>query len=280
VFVVVPYSRWFCESRNVVEKNPMKLNDRVAIVTGGGRAIGKQISLRLAAEGAHLLIAGPEADELEETAAQIGELGRQAVAVVADVSQDEDVLRIAARAREEWGRVDLLVNNAGIIGPTAIVPDVSRDDWDQVLAVNLTGAFLCCKAVLPGMIERRSGKVINISSVAGKMGFALRSPYAVSKWGLIGLTLSLAKEMGEHNIQVNAVCPGPVEGERMRTLMQSRAAELGRPVAEIERENVETTLLRRFVQADDIAAMVAFLASDEANNITGQALDVSGGYGI
>jgi len=173
-----------------------------------------------------------------------------------------------------------LVNNAGIIGPTAAVPDVSRRDWEEVLAVNLTGAFLCSKLFLPAMIARRSGRIINISSIAGKIGYALRSPYAVSKWGMIGLTLSTAKEVGEHNIQVNAVCPGPVEGDRMKALIETRADEQGRSVGEVTQEYVDQVVLGRFVQADDIAALVAFLTSDEALNITGQALDVSAGWGV
>jgi NAD(P)-dependent dehydrogenase (short-subunit alcohol dehydrogenase family) len=153
-------------------------------------------------------------------------------------------------------------------------------DWDEVLAVNLTGAFLCCRAFLPGMIARRAGKIINIASVAGKTAYPLRSPYAVSKWGLIGLTLTLAREVGEHQIQVNAVCPGPVEGDRMRRVIQERAAELGQEPAVVESDYLARTALHRMVTSHDVAALVAFLASPEADNITGQAIDVSAGYGL
>src|SRR5205085_10049787 len=139
---------------------------------------------------------------------EIQRLGRHTLAVVADVTQEEQVEAMAAQARQTLGRIDVLVNNAGIIGPTAPVVSLRRADWDEVLAVNLTGAMLCCKAVLPGMLARRAGKVINISSIAGKIAYALRSPYAVSKWGLIGLTLTLAREAGPYNGQVNAVRPG------------------------------------------------------------------------
>ena len=148
------------------------------------------------------------------------------------------------------------------------------------MAVNLTGAFLCCREVLPEMIARRSGKIINISSMAGKMAYPLRSPYAVSKWGLIGLTLTLAGEVGPYQIQVNAVCPGPVDGERIRHVIQSRAAETGREYREIELDLVNKTALRHMVTADDVAGLVAFLASPSADNITGQAIDVSAGYGV
>lgn len=253
---------------------------RVAIVTGGGRGIGKVIALRLAREGADVVVAGPSEEALQATASEIQALGRRALAIVVDVSREDQVSAMAEQVRQAFGRIDILVNNAGIIGPTAQAVHISRAEWDDVLAVNLTGAFLCCKGVLPEMMARRSGKIINIASMAGKMAYALRSPYAVSKWGLIGLTLTLAKEVGEYNIQVNAVCPGPVAGERMQRVIQQRAIELGQPIEEVERAYVETAALKRMVQADDVAALVAFVASAEADNITGQVIDVSAGYGI
>ncbi len=258
----------------------MRLENRVAIVTGGGRAIGKRIALRLADEGANLVIAAPEADEIAQTVAEAQELGRRAIAVVTDVSVEDQVQAMARAALDEFGQIDILVNNSGVVGPTATVPAISRAEWDAVMDVNVTGPFMCSKAVLQSMIERRSGKIINISSVAGKMGYALRSPYATSKWALIGLTLTLAKENGEHNIQVNAVCPGPVEGDRMNGIFESRAAELGRTVEDVKQKYLDTMLLKRLVQPDDVAAMVVYLASDDANAITGQALDVSAGYGV
>ncbi len=153
-----------------------------------------------------------------------------------------------------------------------------RSDWDEVLTVNLTGAWLCCQAVLPEMIARRAGKIINIASMAGKIAYPLRSPYAVSKWGLIGLTLTLAQEVGVYQIQVNAVCPGPVEGERMRRIIRDRAVALGQVPEEVERAYVEPAAMKRMVRAEDVAALVAFLASPEADNITGQAIDVSAGF--
>jgi NAD(P)-dependent dehydrogenase (short-subunit alcohol dehydrogenase family) len=130
------------------------------------------------------------------------------------------------------------------------------------------------------MMDSRSGRIINIASVAGRLAYPLRSPYAVSKWGLIGLTRTLAQELGEYNIQVNAVCPGPVAGERMRRIIERRAEELGQTVEQVEWSYVGTTALKRMVEAEDVAAMVAFLASDEANSITGQAIDVTAGYAL
>jgi NAD(P)-dependent dehydrogenase (short-subunit alcohol dehydrogenase family) len=253
---------------------------KVALVTGGGRGIGKAIALELARSGADVAVAGPTIATLKATASEIMRHGRRALAIPVDVSREDLVLLMNDQVKTGLGAVDILVNNAAIIGPTAPVEEITLNDWEDVLAVNLTGAFLCCRAVLPGMIERRRGKIVNIASMAGKMAYALRSPYAVSKWGLIGLTLTLAAEAGAHEIQVNAICPGPVEGPRMEQVIADRAAELGRDPESVKKEFVARAALRRMAQADDVAKMVAFLVSPEADNITGQAIDVSAGYGL
>jgi NAD(P)-dependent dehydrogenase (short-subunit alcohol dehydrogenase family) len=258
----------------------MELQNRIAIVTGGGRGLGKAIALRLAHAGADVTVIGPHEDGLIKTAKEIEALGRRSLVIVTDVSKEEQVTVMAERTWQTFGHIDILVNNAGVAGPTALVVNTSRADWDEVMAVNLTGPFLCAKAVLPTMMARRSGKIINIASIAGKLAYALRSPYATSKWGLIGLTRTLAQEAGEYNIQVNAICPGPVAGERMQRVIQRRAQELGRSVEEVERMYVQTSALKRMVQADDVAALVVFLASDAGNNITGQAIDVAAGYAL
>lgn len=258
----------------------MNLSTRVALVTGGGKGIGRAIALRLASDGAAVAVVGRQQSDLDATAQAIAAAGGRAVALAADVSQDEQVRALPARIQKAFGPVDILVNNAGIVGPTAPVVQVSRRDWDEVLAINLTGAMLCCQAVLPDMMERRAGKIINISSVAGKVAYSLRSPYAVSKWGMIGLTMTLAKEAGPYNIQVNAVCPGPVAGERMDRVIRERATELNQTPAEVERFYLDATALKRAVQPDEVAALVAFLASPAADNITGQAIDISAGHGL
>ncbi len=253
---------------------------RVAVVTGGGRGIGRVIALRLARGGADVVLAGLDHGGLSESAAAAEALGAKALAIQTDVASQEQVENLATRTREHFGPAHILVNNAGIAGPTAPLQQVSRLDWDRVMAINLTGAFLCCRAFLPDMLARRSGKIINISSMAGKTGYALRCHYAASKWGMIGLTRSLALEAGPFNVQVNAVCPGPVEGERMRQVIRARAAELGQSEADVERTYVRGTALGRMVKPDDVAELVAFLASPAADNITGQAIDVSAGYAL
>jgi NAD(P)-dependent dehydrogenase (short-subunit alcohol dehydrogenase family) len=258
----------------------MRLQDRIALVTGGGKGIGQAISLRLASEGARVVLVGRDSSALAQTAHQLESAGHAAMAVAADVSDEGQVRRLIEQTHARWGAVEILVNNAGITGPTAPVAELKRRDWDEVLAVNLTGAMLCCQAVLPGMIQHRAGKIINISSVAGKMAYALRSAYAASKWGMIGLTLTLAKEAGPYNIQVNAVCPGPVAGERLERVIQQRAQELGQSAQAVERAYVEATALKRMVPPEEVAALVAYLASPETDNITGQAIDISAGHGL
>ena len=258
----------------------MKLEEQTAIVTGGGRGIGKSIALALARAGASVLVCGRHEETLQQTARDIQQLGRQALAIVADVAQEKEVETMVKLALREFGNVNILVNNAGIVGPTAPITNVNRKDWDETLAVNLTGAFLCAKAVLPAMIERRSGKIINISSVAGRMAYALRAPYAVSKWGMIGLTRTLAQEAGPYNIQVNAILPGPTAGERMKGVIDQRAQELGQSAAEVEKHYVEATALKRMVEPEHVAAMVVFLASSDGDSITGQAIDVTAGVGL
>jgi NAD(P)-dependent dehydrogenase (short-subunit alcohol dehydrogenase family) len=250
------------------------------VVTGGARGVGRSIALRLARDGTDVALVDLDGPGLEAVAGEVRELGREALELPADVASDEDVNALAEAVFRTFGHVDLLVNNAAVIGPTAPAAEVRRADWERVLAVNLTGPLLCCQAVLPGMIARGSGKIVNVASVAGKTAYPFRSPYAVSKWGLIGLTLTLAKELGPHNIQVNAVCPGPVAGDRMRKVIRARAAELGRSVEEVERDYHAAAALGRMVQPEDVAAVVALLASPEGDNITGQAIDVSAGYGL
>jgi NAD(P)-dependent dehydrogenase (short-subunit alcohol dehydrogenase family) len=258
----------------------MKLKDQTAIITGGGRGIGRTIALTLAREGANVLVCGRHREELESTAQEIEQLARRSSVVVADVSQESQVAAVIESALQNFGRIDILVNNAGVAGPTAPVKNITRSEWDEVLAVNLTSAFLCAKAVIPHMIQRQSGRIVNISSIAGKRAYALRSPYAASKWGMIGLSATLAQELGPHNIQVNAICPGPTAGERMRDVIAGRARELGQSETEVERLYVEGTALKRMVDPEHVAAMVLLLVSDEGSSITGEAIDVSAGYGL
>ncbi len=258
----------------------MRLKDRVCIITGGGRGLGRDIALAFAREGAHIVVCGTTESALASVAAEIKASDRRALPIVADVSDEAAVARMVSAAIAEFGQIDVLVNNAGIIGPTAVVTEIRREDWDQTIAVNLTGAFLCAKAVLPHMARRGQGKIINIASVAGHIGYAMRSPYCVSKWGMIGLSRTLALEWGAYNIQVNTISPGPVRGERMEEVIRRRAAQSGRSLEETRREYTSRLALERFVEPDHVAATAVFLASSESDSITGETIMVSSGYGL
>jgi NAD(P)-dependent dehydrogenase (short-subunit alcohol dehydrogenase family) len=256
----------------------MKLERKVAIVTGGGGGIGRAISLRYAREGAHVILAGPTAEKIDAVEKEIRDRGNSSLAIRTDVSDEAGVQHLIAVTVEKFGQIDVLVNNAGIAGPTALVTDVSREDWDRTFAINLTGAFLCAKYALPHMIERQSGCIINITSIAGLQAYAFRSPYCASKWGMIGLTQTLAEEGGRYGITANAIAPGPVRGPRIERVIRNRAEEMKLPFEEVERQYVEPTALKRMVEEEDIAAMAVFLASDEGRNITGETLNISAGY--
>ncbi len=258
----------------------MKLKEKVAIITGGGKNIGREIALCFAREGARVVCAATTKDSIEETAKIAGKFTAGAIAVQCDVSDESAVKTLVETTLKELGKIDILVNNAGIAGPTALVTDVTRADWDRTIGVNLTGAFLCSKYVLPVMAEQKSGRIINISSVAGQTAYPLRSPYAVSKWGMIGLSRTLAAEWGTFNITVNTVVPGPVDGERIDTVIKNRAAGMGRSEESVRAEYTSRTALKRFVTENDIARMTLMLASDEGANITGQVFNVCGGFAL
>ena len=258
----------------------MKLKEKVAIVTGAGGGIGRVIALRFAREGASVLIAGPTEKKIKAVERELRDAEATGLAVLTDVSDETSVERMVSAALSEFGQIDILVNNAGIAGPTALVPDVSREDWDRTFAINLTGAFLCAKHSIPHMIKRPRGSIINITSIAGLQAYAFRSPYCASKWGMIGLTQTLAEECGRYNITVNAIAPGPVRGPRIERVIHDRAAEMKLPYEQVVAQYVDPTALKRMVEEEDIAAMAVFLASDEGGNITGETLNISAGYRV
>src|SRR5277367_1379720 len=206
-----------------------ELSDKVAIITGGGYGIGKQIALKYGAAGAKVVLAARSIDPMKQTCAEIERLGARAIHVSVDVSREADCAKMAAETIKAFGRIDILVNNAGISGPTKRITDMSLAEWQETIDIDLTGTWLATRAVLPTMDQQRSGNVINISSGAGRRGYPMRSPYAASKWGMIGLTQTLAGEWGQRGIRVNCICPGAIEGERIERVMRARAESLGQP---------------------------------------------------
>jgi NAD(P)-dependent dehydrogenase (short-subunit alcohol dehydrogenase family) len=256
----------------------LRLESKVAVITGGEQGIGKQTALLFAQEGADLAILGLVSDELELVRKDVETLSRRCLVYQVNVADEGQVNEAVQASLKSLGRIDVLINNAAVLGSTAPVAELSVQSWKEEIAVNLTGSFLCCKAVLPGMIEQKSGKIINITSVGGQRAYPLRSSYAVSKAGLIALTRTLAAEVGSYNIRVNAVAPGPVRGNRMKRVIEKRAGSTGQSIAETEQSYLRALALGRMVEEEDIARMALFLGSKEGDNITGQVFNVCSGY--
>ncbi len=256
----------------------MRVKELVAIVTGGGQGIGRAIAVRLAQEGARVVVADVDTAGAEATAALIKESGGPpALSIPTDVADESQVLALVRQAAALDERIDILVNNAGIMGPVKAVEDIGVDEWTATFAVNLTGTFLCCKHVVPRMKQQRSGSIVNIASVTGKRPLTHRSPYAASKMGVIGLTRTLAAEVGPWKIRVNAVCPGAVTGPRQDKVYEGIARFSGKPLTQVRAERAELAALKTFVDAKDVAAVVAFLCSADAAMMTGQDVNVSAG---
>ncbi len=242
------------------------LSNKIAVVTGGRRGIGRAIAELLAQRGATVVIGDCTNDDMNSTAAQISQAtGQKVVADCVDVSDSADVKKFFDNVLKQFGRVDILVNNAGITRDNLLVR-ISDQDWDSVLAVNLKGAFNCCRTVARPMMKQHYGRIVNITSVVGLAGNAGQANYAASKAGVIGLTKTLAKELGSRNITVNAIAPGYVVTALTEVLAQ-----------EFKDAAVKQTPLGRAGTPEDIAKAVAFLASDDAAFITGQILSVDGG---
>ncbi len=244
------------------EKPMKKLENRIAIITGASKGIGKAIALAFGREGASVVATARTTEAIEAVGDQLLQQGNlETLAVTADLGLEADIQRIATETLARFGRVDILVNNAGIIHPRIDLVDFDAAMWRQVIEVNLTAPALLTKAVLPNMIENRSGKIINISSIGGRKGGKGRTAYRVTKAGLISLTESVAAETKPYGIDVNCICPGAVDTEGYREAFDSRGRE----------ENP------KLMRPEEIAELAVFLASDASSAITGTAIDAFGG---
>jgi NAD(P)-dependent dehydrogenase (short-subunit alcohol dehydrogenase family) len=245
----------------------MRFKERVAIITGSGRGIGKEIARRLATEGSSVVICDINFDMARETAREIGSSCKAKVSPVhADVKKGGDIHELVESTMRDFGHIDILVNNAGIMYPTGI-DDISEEQWDEVLDVNLRGVFFCSQAVSPFMRERRQGGILNIASVAGKVGgVASGAHYSVSKAGVICLTKMFAKVLAPFGVRVNAIAPGPVDTNMSQQFSPQQREDL-----------LKMCPLGRFADTGDIAEAALFLLSDGAKHITGEVMDVNGG---
>ncbi|RLB06280.1 MAG: 3-oxoacyl-ACP reductase [Deltaproteobacteria bacterium] len=246
----------------------MDLKGKRAVVTGAGQGIGRAIALKLAQRGADLIVDDINPQTVKRTAQEVQALGTKAFAVVADVSQRADVEEIVKVALRELGGVDILVNNAGI-ARSALLLRLKDEQWDEVLNVNLKGIFYCTQLVAPQMIKQRYGKIINISSIYGRIGTIGDANYAASKAGIVGFTKSVARELARYNINVNAIMPGLIDTPLLRGIPDKYLQPM-----------IEDVPLGRVGKPEDIANVVAFLASDDASYMTGAILEVTGGWNM
>ena len=245
----------------------MRLKDKVCIVTGGGQGIGRAYCLGLAREGARVVVA--DIADPEPVVKEIEARGGQALGVGCDVSKEEDTQRLATKTIDRWGRIDVLVNNAAIYGVLKRRPfmEIPVEEWDRVMAVNLRGLFLCARAVFPAMKAQGKGKIINISSSTFFKGVPNYIHYTTSKGGVVGFTRSLARELGEHGIRVNAIAPGfTLSGENEKNQTD-----------EAKQANIKMRMLKRAQVPEDLVGTIVFLASDDSDFISGQTLAVDGG---
>src|SRR6516165_10377359 len=250
---------------------PWRLSmSRKVLVTAGASGTGKQIAAAFIGSGADVYTCDINAEALKSAAAELKGL-KTGICNVGDRAQIE---RMVADAAKELGGIDVLVNNAGISGPTAPVQDVDPDQWEQVLKVDLTGTFIVTKNAIPHLIRSGNGVIINMSSAAGRFGYPNRSPYSTVKWGLIGFTKTLSMELGEHNIRANAILPGAVDGDRIQRVFEGRAKATGKSLDEIKAIAMENQSIKRLVDPNDIAALAVYLASDAAKSISGQSLPI------
>ena len=253
------------------------LNDRVAVVTGASKGIGRVMSQLFAREGARVVCAARSDALVAETVALIRSAGGDAIAVVGDVSVEASARSMVDAGVKAFGRLDTLVNNAGDGGPTKPIQDYTTDDWFYTVNSCLTSAYLCSRFAVPAMINAGRGAIVNIASMAGRRGLAYRVGYCSAKAGQIGMTYGLAVELGRHNITVNAIAPGAVAGDRIDRVIQGQAEVRGVDVERMRQSFVDRSPLRRMSTAEDISSLAAFLCSDLARNISGQCIPVTAG---
>lgn len=260
----------------------MRLENKIAIITGAAKGMGSAITRTLGREGADMMLAARDIEPLEEVAAEVRAMGRRVETISADVTDPKQVEAMVARTKEVFGgRIDILVNVAGTTGPIETpVQDIDPDDFLEVLDINVRGTFLPIKYTLPTMIAQKYGKIVNIGGSSGLRGYKYRTAYSSSKWALRGLTRTIALEAGPHNVNVNIVMPGIVHTPRMDKLCEEKAKVRGWTFERVYQEYVEEMCLGRVTEPEDVADAVLYCASDESKNMTGQKISVDGGWDV
>jgi NAD(P)-dependent dehydrogenase (short-subunit alcohol dehydrogenase family) len=254
-----------------------QLDGKVALITGASKGIGRVMSRLFAKEGAAVVCAARSRDLVEETAALIKGDGGRAVAVTGDAAAEADVQTMVAAGVKAFGKLDVLVNNAGDGGPTKRVQEYTTDDWFYTINSCLTSSYMCTRFAVPEMIKAGGGVIVNVSSTAGRRGLPFRIGYCSAKAGQVGMTYGLALELSPHNIRVNAIAPGAVEGDRIDRVIAGQAEVRGMAVEDMRRSFVERSPLKRMTTAEDIATLAVYLCSDAAKNLSGQCISVTAG---
>jgi len=255
----------------------MKLENRVAIIIGAGQPIGTTIAHTFVEEGASVALVDIVTPNIDEVAKEINQKGGKAIALKVDITNEKEVNEMVEETVKAFGKVDILMNGAGYTGPTVLVHEIEEKDWDAVFAVNMKGPFLCCKAVLKQMMKQGNGNIVSLSGTAGKEGLPLRGALSGAKWGLLGLTQVIAKEYAQYGIRANVIVPSGIHGPRMKHVFEERGKALGITPEEAEKSFMDRTPLKRFSQPEEVARAILFLASDDSWNVTGEALNFSGG---
>lgn len=250
--------------------------DKVVIVTGSGAGIGRATALRFAREGATTVVTDVNVEAMKKVAAEIESIGSRCIPIRADGTKRDDVKNMVASAVDQSAKIDVLINNVGVFSPKPFL-EMDERDWQYCLAINLTSTFYACKEVIPHMIRRKYGRIVNVSCSAGKVGTPNFSHYSAAKHGVIGLTRSLALEFAKDGINVNAVCPGEIRTEMLDKATRDRALQLKVSEDEIHTRRIASIPVGRYGTPDEVAGLILFLASEDANYITGQSYNITGG---
>ena len=257
----------------------MKLAGQVALIIGGARGIGEAIAHIFSQEGAAIMLVDLEKSkpQLDGVVQALTGKGGKALALTADCSDDRQVNAMVDETLHRFGKIDILVNSAGFRGPLVPVTEISEKDFDEVILYNLKLVFLCCRAVLKQMVKQKSGSIVSISGTAGREGMAMRGSLCAAKWGVTGLTQTIAKEYGPHGIRANVICPGGMDEPDLREMYAQRAKSMGMSVEAHEAQILSLTPLRKYAKHEEVAKAALFLASSDSSHTTGESLNVSGG---